>query len=97
MDIGNFDTTGFAIAHTHINWCNFIINMEAPGRKEIRTFMKICLFMEKKMLAGSCYNSRNALASTMYTEKYYSTVFRSWIPQMEKCFSVKGKYFEGLV
>ena len=56
----------------------------------------------KKMLSGNKYTSRSSLGSAIYQclqqipkEDYLST-FRDWVKRLQKCVSVKGKYFEGL-
>ena len=55
----------------------------------------------KKMLSGNKYMSRSSLGSTIYQclqqiqKEYYLSAFRDWIKRLQKCFSVKGEYFEG--
>ena len=56
----------------------------------------------KNTLSGHRYESRSALGSAIYQclqgipKKAYFSAFTEWILRLEKCVSVKGKYFEGL-
>ena len=54
------------------------------------------------MLSGNKYMSRSSLGSAIYQclqqipkEDYFSA-FHDWVKGLQKCVSVKGKYFEGL-
>ena len=56
----------------------------------------------KKMLSGNKYMSRSSLGSTIYQclqqiPKEYLSAFRDWVKRLQKCVSVKGEYFEGLL
>ena len=53
----------------------------------------------KKILSGNKYTSRSSLGNAVYQclqqipkEDYLS----AWVKRLQKCISVKGKYFEGL-
>ena len=54
----------------------------------------------KKMLSGNKYTSRSSLGSAIYQclqqipKEDYLSAFRDWL---QKCVSVKGEYFEGLL
>ena len=56
----------------------------------------------KKMLSGNKYTSRSSLGSAIYMclqqipKEDYLSAFRDWVKRLQKCVSVKGKYFEGL-
>ena len=56
----------------------------------------------KKMLSGNNYTSRSSLGSAIYQclqqtpKEDYLSAFRDWVKRLQKCVSVKGKYFEGL-
>ena len=57
------------------------------------------------MLSGNKYTSRSSLGSANYQrlkqipkEDYLSVVFFcDWVERLQKCVSVKGNYFEGLL
>ena len=60
------------------------------------------------MLSGNKYTSRSSLGSAIYQclqqipkEDYLSAfrnwAFRNWVKRLQKCVSVKGEYFEGLL
>ena len=57
----------------------------------------------KKMLSGNKYTSRSSLGSAIYQclqqipKEYYLSAFRDWVKRLQKCVSVKRKYFEGLL
>ena len=54
------------------------------------------------MLSGNMYTSRSSLGSAFYQclqqipKEDYLSAFRDWVKNLQKCVSVKGKYFEGL-
>ena len=54
------------------------------------------------MLSGNKYTSRSYLGSTIYQRlqqipnEDYLSAFRDSVKSLQKCVSVKGKYFEGL-
>ena len=56
----------------------------------------------KKMISGNKYTSRSSLGSAIYQclqqipKEDYLSAFRDWVKMLQKCVSVKGKYFEGL-
>ena len=56
----------------------------------------------KKMLSGNKYTSRSSLGSAIYKclqqipKEDYLFAFGDWVKSLQKCFSVKGEYFEGL-
>ena len=58
----------------------------------------------KKMLSGNKYTSGSSLGSVIYIyqclqqipKEDYLSAFRDWVKRLQKCVSVKGKYFEGL-
>ena len=56
----------------------------------------------KKMLSGIKYTSRSSLGSAIHQcrqqipKEDYLSAFRDWAKKLQKCVSVKGKYFEGL-
>ena len=55
----------------------------------------------KKMFSGNKYTSRSSLDSAFYQclqqipKEDYLSAFRDWVKKLQKCVSVKGKYFEG--
>ena len=59
------------------------------------------------MLSGnkytSKYTSRSSLGSAIYQclqeipKEDYLSAFRGWVKSLQKCISVKGEYFEGLM
>ena len=57
----------------------------------------------KNMLSGNKYTSRSALGSAVYQclqqipKKDYLRAFRDWVKRLQKCVSVKGGCFEGLL
>ena len=54
------------------------------------------------MLSGNKYTSRSSRGSAIYQclrqipNADYLSAFRDWVKRLQKCVSVKGKYFEGL-
>ena len=56
----------------------------------------------KKLLSGNKYTSRSSLGSAIYQclqqipKEDYLSAFRDWVKRLQKCVSVKGKYFECL-
>ena len=56
----------------------------------------------KKMLSGNKYTSRSSLGGAIYQclqqipKEDYLSAFRNWVKRLQKYFSVKGEYFEGL-
>ena len=56
----------------------------------------------KKMLSGNKYMSRSSLGSAIHQclqqipKEDYLSAFCDWVKRLQKCVSVKGKYFEGL-
>ena len=56
----------------------------------------------KKMLSGNKYTSRNSLGSAIYQclqqipKEDYLSAFCDGVKRLQKCVSVKEKYFEGL-
>ena len=54
------------------------------------------------MLSGNEYTSRSSLGSAFYQclqqipKDDYLSAFRELVKRLQKCVSVKGKYFEGL-
>ena len=57
----------------------------------------------KKMLSGNKYTSRSSLGSAIYQclqqipKEDYLSAFRDWVKMLQKCVSVNGEYFEGLL
>ena len=57
----------------------------------------------KKMLSGNKYMSRSSLGSAIYQclqqipKEDYISAYRDWVKRLQKCVSVKGGYFEGLL
>ena len=57
----------------------------------------------KKMLPGNKYTSRSSLGNAIYQclqqipKEGYLSAFRDWVKRLQKCVSVKGEYFEGLL
>ena len=55
----------------------------------------------KKVLSGNKYTSRSSLGSAIclclqqIPKEDYLSAFRDWVKRLQKCVSVKGKYFEG--
>ena len=56
----------------------------------------------KKILSGNKYTSRSSLGSDIcqclqqIPKEDYLSAFRDWVKRLQKCVSVKVKYFEGL-
>ena len=54
------------------------------------------------MLSGNKHTSKSSLGSTIcqclqqLPKEDYLSAFRDWVKGLQKCVSVKGKYFEGL-
>ena len=54
------------------------------------------------MLSGNKYTPRSSFGSAIYQrlqqipKEDYLSAFRDWVKRLQKCVSVKGKYFEGL-
>ena len=54
------------------------------------------------MLSGNKYTSRSSLGSAIYQylqqipKEDYLSAFHDWVKRLQKCVSVKEKYFEGL-
>ena len=57
----------------------------------------------KKMLSGNKYTSRSSLGSVIYQclqqipKEDYLSAFHDWVERLQKCVSVKGEYFDGLI
>ena len=54
------------------------------------------------MLSRNKYTSTSSLGSAIYQclqhipKEDYLSAFHDWVKRLQKCFSVKGEYFEGL-